>query len=105
MGNRVSIRFINRDNNKAPVIFSHWGGMEFVKAAQTYAYDLKIEREGSLLPLDRLEPQTVTCDFLFNLDEYWPVGGSRISSDIYIGIDEDDGDNGDNGHFNIDLTR
>lgn len=118
MGDRVSIRFINNNTESgffskepdtdAPVIFSHWGGMSFVEAAVRYAQDLIAERSGSLAPLDRLEPRTVTCDFLYNLDRYYPInlGGAnhhRISHDVYIGRNENDGDNGDNGHFNIDL--
>lgn len=110
MGNRVSIRFVNskdKDYN-APVIFSHWGGTDFVESALQYCNDLLKERTGSVDPLDRFEPRTVTCDFLYNLEAYYPInlGGAvshRISHDIYIGIDENDGDNGDNGHFNLDL--
>lgn len=111
MGDRVSIKFINSKEspiigNRAPVIFSHWGGLYFVERAIKYCEDLVDERKGTLEPLDRLEPRTVTCDFIYNLDKYYPYivnPAHRISHDIYIGIDEFDGDNGDNGHFNIDL--
>jgi hypothetical protein len=112
MGDRVSIRFINGSDRYAPVIFCHWGGTDFVEAAINYAKDLIDEiAMGGLSrgyePLDRLEPRTVTCDFLYNIDKYWSVINTthRITHDIYLGINEDDGDNGDNGHFNIDLNN
>jgi hypothetical protein len=95
----------------APVIFCHWGGTDFVEAAINYAKDLTDEhkelKRGGLNPLDRLEPRTVTCDFLYNIDRYYNISSNgythHIAGDIYLGIDESDGDNGDNGHFNIDL--
>jgi hypothetical protein len=107
MGDRVSIRFINAHDTHSPVIFSHWGGMDFVECAVQYSLDLIAERTGQLAPLDRLEPRTVTCDFLYNIDRYYGLMAKehRIDSDIYIGVDENDGDNGDNGHFDIDLRN
>ena len=109
MGDRVSIRFINKDDIDAPVIFCHWGGISFVEAAVKYSQELIAEGTGSKMePLDRLEPRTVTCDFLYNIDKYYMVddrgGRHRISHDIYLGINENDGDNGDNGHFDLDLS-
>jgi hypothetical protein len=107
MGDRVSIRFTNGEDNDSPVIFSHWGGMDFVESAVRYAQELIAERKGHFEPLDRLEPRTVTCDFLYNLDKYYVVSMEpehRISHDLYIGLNESDGDNGDNGHFNINLN-
>jgi len=111
MGDRVSIRFTNSKENDfdAPVIFSHWGGRDFVEAGINYAKDLTDEIAAGggkgYEPLDRLEPRTATCDFLYNVDKYWAVinDNHRITHDIYLGINESDGDNGDNGHFNIDL--
>lgn len=107
MGNRVSIRFTNNGEIDAPVIFSHWGGMDFVEAAVRYSQGLIAERKGHMMPLDRLEPRTVTIDFIYNIDKYYPVMSKdhRIDGDLYIGLDERDGDNGDNGHFNIDLNN
>jgi hypothetical protein len=119
MGDRVSIRFTNSKGSTwsgqpdidAPVIFCHWGGISFVEAAAKYALELVEENKelnkGGLNPLDRLEPRTVTCDFLYNIDTYYHVSYDnrhRIEGDIYMGIDENDGDNGDNGHFDIDLN-
>jgi len=107
MGDRVSIRFTNKDDIDAPVIFCHWGGMDFVEAAIKYSQELIAERKGGVYPLDRLEPRTVTVDFIYNIEKYYPIMSKshRIDGDLYIGVDENDGDNGDNGHFNIDLNN
>lgn len=110
MGDRVSIRFTKGYNTDAPVIFSHWGGVGFVNAAISYAKDLVDENLAirTLTPLDRLEPRTVTCDFIFNIGKYYYLDSShthRIDGDIYLGKDEYDGDNSENGHFNIELDN
>lgn len=43
MGDRVSIQFKDKDGTLSPVLFSHWGGMEFVKQARKYVKELKTE--------------------------------------------------------------
>lgn len=105
MGNRVSIQFAN-ENETSVVLFSHWGGMEFVDEAKQYVKDLKKEieslrKEISSGPLTRLEPNTVMVDFIreFSKDMH------RVESDFYLGKDEDDGDNSDNGHIIIHLEN
>ena len=109
MGDRVSIRFTNGSDNDSPVIFSHWGGTSFVESAINYAQDVidEVTENKGYRPFDRLEPRTVTCDFIYNFDKYYHNGNKnhRIDGDLYLGIDENDGDNGDNGHFNIDLNN
>ena len=100
MGDRISIQFEN-DGNKSVVLFSHWGGKDFLNEAIEYIKKLKKERKGTVEPLDRFEPQTVMVDFIRHLTK----NEERITSNYYFGFDEDDGDNSDNGHFCIDLIK
>lgn len=117
MGNRVSVSFINRnpdrwgDEKGKPIesiaIFDHWGGNSFPKLAQQYANELEAEqKEGGVnYPLDRREPNTVVFDFIRWLfaNDYIKTK-ERIKSRFYLGKDESDGDNSDNGHFAIDIS-
>ena len=100
MGDRVSIQFVN-GAEKSVVLFSHWGGMEFVERTRNYVKDLVAtsKLEGSMMPLYRLEPDTVMVDFISAITE-----GKRVESDLYLGATEHDGDNSDNGHYAIDLS-
>ena len=103
MGDRISIQFQN-GKDKSIVVFHHWGGKQFVSDAQTYIRSLLkrqkgIKGKGCIYPLDRREPQTVVVDFLSKL-----TGGQTIESTIYLGTDENDGDNSDNGHWIIDVN-
>lgn len=101
MGARISIQFAN-GNETSPVLFSHWGGEEFLDEANTYLQELKAEQgdTGISYPLDRLEPRTVMVDFI----RYITKGMNRVSSNLYLGVDENDGDNSDYGHHVIDLA-
>lgn len=100
MGDRVSICFVNGDE-KSVVLFSHWGGMEFVEGAKAYAKRLRKEcGDKRFEPLDRREPDTVMVDFIRELTR----GMDRVRSDIYLGKTEHDGDNSDNGHYEIDVS-
>jgi len=102
MGDTISIRFVN-DNDKSVVLFSHWDGQCFLKEAKKYAKELRIEMgfmcNKNAGPLERLEPQTVMVDFIRHLT----LDGTR-AYDLYLGVDENDGDNSDNGHYDIDLA-
>lgn len=104
MGDRVSIQF-KTGGEKSVVLFSHWGGIEFVNFANDYAKELLAETgEKHCMPLDRLEPHTVMVDFIRYLSK--DLGpDKRIESNYYIGTDEDDGDNSDNGHFIIEFVK
>ena len=102
MGDRVSIQFKDRDGSTRPVLFSHWGGMEFVEEAQRYVTTLTTEVGAEeMLPLHRLEAQTVMVDFI----RFITAGMARVKSNLYLGVDEDDGDNSDNGHHVIELRK
>lgn len=100
MGSRISIQFAN-GKETSPVLFSHWGGEEFIDEANTYLQELKAEQgdTGISYPLDRLEPRTVMVDFI----RYITKDLDRVSSDLYLGVDENDGDNSDYGHHVINL--
>lgn len=100
MGNRASVSF-KKDDWESVALFSHWGGMEFVGQARAYALRLARERTERLMPLDRLEPDTVMVDFIRHLTHDM----SRVESDLYLGKSSEDGDNSDNGHHVIDLLE
>ena len=103
MGDRISIQFGSGKQNSV-VLFSHWGGIAFKEEAETYAKSLaecnqKAEGRG-VTPLQRLQPNTVMVDFIRHMTE----GMDAVDQDLYLGTDEHDGDNSDNGHFVIDLA-
>lgn len=99
MGDRVSISFRCGKEESVP-LFSHWGGMGFVRAGIKYAKSLQGRADGKsgTGPLDRLEPRTAMVDFISKYCK-----GEEVSSNLYLGKDENDGDNSDNGHWCIDL--
>ena len=109
MGDRASITFVH-GKDESIALFSHWGGMGFVREAKKYARELKKEvtegrsnRDRSYEmsgPLGRLEPNTVMVDFV---RWYTKDHKGRIWSDLYFGKDDNDGDNSDNGNHRIDL--
>jgi len=55
----------------------------------------------STFPLSRLEPNTVMLHFIKYLAEKGQLDSEW--GNYYLGIDENDGDNSDNGHFHIEL--
>ena len=101
MGNRISIQFQN-ENEKSVVLFSHWGGTDFADDAKNYVAEL-VEEVGDkeMNPLDRLEPGIVMVDFIRHITK----NETRVESDLYLGVSENDGDNSDNGHHIIDLIK
>jgi hypothetical protein len=110
MGARTSIQFknknpFNKKDDKSVVLFSHWGGEEFEKAAKLYVKELKIDiTKDTFLqsgPLGRLEPQTVMVDFIRDFTKNL----KRVDGDLYLGIDKNDGDNSDYGHHIINLSK
>lgn len=109
MGDRVSISFAltekypngKTNRSESVVLFNHWGGMGFVAEAKRYAKNLEKEMKGKgCYPLERLEPNTVMVDFIRHY-----FGGSTVMSNLYLGKDELDGDNSDNGHHTIELNK
>ena len=102
MGDRISIQFAN-GSEKSVALFSHWDGRSFLKVVNSYLKEYrKTHKKGAqMMPLDRFEPNTVMLDFIRYLatTNYLP---KTIESNYYLGKDEDDGDNSDNGNFVID---
>ena len=104
MGDRISIQFRN-GATKSVALYSHCGGVGFKEDAEAYVKSLaefnqQAEDRGSM-PLQRLEPNTVMVDFIRHITE----GMDAVEHDLYLGVDENEGDNSDNGHFVIDLTH
>jgi hypothetical protein len=101
MGNRISIRFVSEGDYKSATLFSHWDGEELLEKVQIYLDNLYSELEGSIYPLNRKEPETVMVDFI----RWLTKAEERIYSNYYIVPTPDDGDNSDNGHYDIVLYK
>src|SRR5438105_273096 len=101
MGDRVSISF-KCGKEESVALFSQYGGAALVEDAKAYAQDLKARKAGGgKTPLDRLEPRVVMVDFIRHLTKEMP---GELEGDFYLGRDDTDGDNDDNGHYIIDLS-
>lgn len=111
MGDRISISFKNKNKEfpfnlgtkESITLFSHWDGMILVDKAKKYVKELKKDIESNIiphgLPLERLEPNTVIIDFI----KWYTKDRTRITSNLYLGKNKNDGDNSDNGHHIIEL--
>ena len=112
MGDRISISFVNTGfdgkDEESVTLFHHWGGKEFGIMALDYTRELidetKAQPDRISTPLSRLEPGIVMVDFIRYCfrDGMWLENG-RAKYSIYLGKDQNDGDNSDNGHWCIDL--
>ncbi len=124
MGDRVSIRFVHNGpdregmpndyagNSPSVVLFHHWGGREFPEVARRFLVQLRkriSEARGAKPPdydatpygpVGRLEPSHVMVQFIAALGKD-PKG---VSGSIYLGATPNDGDNSDNGHFDVEVT-
>jgi hypothetical protein len=118
MGDRVSIQFTNDwktldmnvlDCPASVVFFSHWDGINLVNTAVKYIKELKedisSDKVSETTPLGRLEPQTVMIDFILVKIHQLKQCHERNMSNYYLGTDQYDGDNSDNGHFVIDMSK
>ena len=120
MGNRVSIQFKNKDmewGGESVVLFHHWGGQKFADFAKDWTLKLKedvkkFSNGKGNDPFSRLEPRNIMVQFIKALsDNYRYIEDNEfVSSDeylshsIYLGKDENDGDNSDNGNHVIELS-
>jgi len=114
MGDRISIQFKNENeygvgDEMSVVFFSHWDGTNLLFSVKEYFKELKREKVVDSLgdgvgvsgPLSRLQPNTIMVDFI----RWLTKDVDRISSNYYLGKDENDGDNSDNGHYIIDVVQ
>ena len=107
MGDRISISFVFDKQDESVTLFSHWGGREFLLKVREYieSLDRKCPLE-SMQPLQRREPSTVMVDFIAwlaseNQESIIPLTPSL--DHYYLGKDDEDGDNSDNGHWVVEL--
>ena len=107
MGDRISIQFVN-NNDKSVVFFDHWAGRTLLEEAQDYIEELNAEiPDGRVsMLLDRREPSVVMMDFIAwrAIKHGFNPPLRRIQGSWYLGVDENDGDNSDNGHWCIDVS-
>jgi len=129
MGDRVSISFKDSDDGESPALFHHWGGTDFPKNALAWfkAFKSKSEAESKAnwsTPISRLEARIMLAQFLsylgkekverqvkklvYNDGDNLTSGVKEVlydedvlSDSIYMGVDKNDGDNSDNGHYII----
>tara|TARA_Y100000356_G_C11064336_1_gene185515 strand:- start:139 stop:558 length:420 start_codon:yes stop_codon:yes gene_type:complete len=108
MGDRISIQFVNNDD-KSVVFFDHWAGRSLLQEAQDYLAELNAEKSDNniSMPLDRREPSVVMVDFIAwrAIKHGYNPPLKRIQGSWYLGVDENDGDNSDNGHWCIDVSN
>lgn len=102
MGDRVSIRFVDEHGDKSATLFSHWGGKDLIKLVKTYLDELYHDDEVEVMstPIGRKEPGTVMVDFI----RWLTNERGRVHSNYYIVPTPEDGDNSDNGHYDIILS-
>ena len=126
MGDRVSVSFkqnvkmYNAKKQKeqeyreeSPALFHHWGGTELPKVAFEWFKKVKIaaSKIGGSDPFTRLEPRNLMVQLIGTLarekwDQYSTGTGKHdtwMTHSMYLGKDENDGDNSDNGHYTIDV--
>ncbi len=114
MGNRISIsfykkhRYMNGDDYESAAFFSHWRGKQLLEDVKAFSKWYEKIRESRLEseysdPFMRKDP-----DFVIMLFSWWVVEkrlgeGFIVDGDYYIGKNDKDGDNSDNGHYIIDV--
>lgn len=102
MGDRISFSFVN-GTEESVAFFSHWRGESLLESVREYLKQLKktLKKRNTphMSPIDRLEPNTVMVDFI----RWYTKDDEIIDGDLYLGKDENEGDNSDNGHHQFDL--
>lgn len=106
MGARISVQFKNGERT-SPVLFDHWGGTEFLGAVNEFAITMykqveeqKKERPNLSDPFSRLEPEHAMVRFIV-----WLGKTGKYQDSMYLGVNENDGDNSDYGHHIFDLEN
>ena len=120
MGDRVSIQFQDPDGEKSVALFHHWGGRWFAHftAAWYIGYKKSVKQEVGLsqgTPVTRCEARNVLVQYISQLSKFRNMRGLVgfnsdngpvysdvfLSHSLYLGKDERDGDNSDNGAYII----
>ena len=116
---------------KSVVLFNHWGGTSFPEYAKEWL-DKHNKRLASSRkknwcdPITRMDPNQLMMQFIrdlarnenydsnhnceshmFYMSEPYsrPTNARYFSTSLYLGADENHGDNSDNGHFIIDVPE
>ena len=93
MGDRVSIQFKDKYDSLSPVLFAHWGGMDFVAKAHEFVKKIRANPRPMIQgPLERMESGTMLVEFIRWCPE----------ESLYLEVSENHGDNSDNGHHIVD---
>ena len=107
MGDRISISFVHGGQDESVTLFSHWGGREFLLKVRGYIESLDRKcPPDTMQPLQRREPSTIMVDFIAWLaseDQESIIPLTPSLDHYYLGKDEEDGDNSDNGHWVVEL--
>lgn len=120
MGDRISFKFAKKaewdktgkKDDTSVVFFSHWSGRGMLGVVEDYIQQLQgilaqrnAEAPNYHAPIDRKEPDTVMVDFIMWLGRQQDMDkqAGHIEGDFYLGKDESDGDDSDNGHWVFDL--
>lgn len=101
MGDRISISFVNNDEESV-TLFSHWDGKDLLNGVKKYLDVLNnLDKKDKISdPLSRREPNTLMIDFIRFYLKDEPL---HIEGNYYLGKTMDDGDNSDNGHWTINV--
>ena len=110
--------------DESPALFHHWGGTELPKVAfewfKKVKAELKTMKSLGSDPFTRLEPGNLMVQLIGTLArEKWDQYTTGLTKDkkgvtkhstwmthsMYLGKDEKDGDNSDNGHYTIDVDH
>jgi len=111
MGDRISFQFKNGDELSV-AFFSHWDGKSILSMVKQYFKEFvrrrMVDNLGderafpfNALPLGRGEPNTMMLDFIVWF--FKEMGRETVDSNYYLGKDDCDGDNSDNGNFIFDV--
>ena len=133
MGDRVSISFRKTEEtyggptekkthiDESPVLCHHWGGTELPHVAFEWLKKVKAETKAMGQrsdPFTRLEPRNLMVQLIGTLArEKWDQYTTGLTKDkkgvtkhdtwmthsMYLGKDQKDVDNSDNGHYTIDV--
>ena len=116
--------------DKSVVLFHHWGGEWFPKLAKEWIKNHNLllandRQNNASCPISRMDVDNLMMQFIRFLanesefDSSWgvniawesfdthtlPKNKNYFTSSVYLGKDENDGDNSDNGHHEIEVPE